>query len=48
LVAVVTEAARRRLRELCSRCKAQNGDSGTQRPLPCTTACPHDALSHSW
>lgn len=47
-VAVVTEAARRRLRELCSCCKAQNGDSGTQRPLPCTSACAYDAIIHSW
>lgn len=48
LVAVVQERARRRLRELCANCKAQNGDDGTSRPLPCTLACPAGALSHSW
>ena len=48
MVAVVTETARKRLRELCSFCKDQNGTSGTEHTLPCTTACPQGALRHSW
>jgi ferredoxin len=49
LVAAVTEATRRRLRETCSPCKGQNGTGGTeQRSLPCTDACPEGALRHSW
>jgi ferredoxin len=48
LVAVVDEGARKRLRELCSVCKGQNGSGGTERPLPCTDACPGGALRHSW
>jgi ferredoxin len=48
MVAVVNEAARKRLRELCSVCKDQNGNSGTERRLPCTSACPEGALRHSW
>ena len=47
-VAVVTEPARRRLRELCSFCKGQNGSGGSERRLPCTAACPSGALRHSW
>jgi ferredoxin len=47
-VAVVTEGARKRLRELCSSCKGQNGGGGTQHKLPCTSACPAGALRHSW
>jgi len=47
-VAVVTEKARRRLRELCATCKSQNGDQGAVRSLPCTIACEAGALSHSW
>ena len=48
LVAVVTEDARRRLRELCSTCKAQSGSAGSQHKLPCTSACSAGALRHSW
>ena len=48
MVAVVTEAARKRLRELCSSCKAQNGSGASERKLPCTSACPESALRHSW
>ena len=48
LVAVVSESARKRLRELCSQCKGQNGAGGTQHRLPCTAACPGGALRHSW
>lgn len=48
LVAVVTERTRRRLREVCSSCKGQNGREGTPSRLPCTAACPAGALQHSW
>jgi Fe-S-cluster-containing dehydrogenase component len=48
LVATVAESSRRRLRELCSVCKAQNGSGGTERKLPCTDACPGGAIRHSW
>ena len=48
LVAIVSEGARKRLRELCSVCKGQNGSGGTQHNLPCITACPGGALRHSW
>jgi ferredoxin len=48
LVAEVTDAARRRLRELCSSCKGQNGSGGSEHKLPCTSACPQGALRHSW
>jgi Fe-S-cluster-containing dehydrogenase component len=45
-VAVVVESARKRLRELCSECKARG--SGADRELPCTSACRAGALRHSW
>ncbi len=48
LVAVVTEATRRRLRETCSPCKVPNGGESAERPLPCTDACQTGALRHSW
>jgi len=48
LVAIVTEAARKRLREVCSSCKGQNGNGGGQRDLPCTSACTAGAIRHSW
>ncbi len=49
MVAVVTDTARRRLRELCSVCKGQNGSGGTEeRRLPCTARCLEGALRHSW
>lgn len=48
LVAVVADSARKRLRELCSVCKGQNGSGSTERPLPCTLACSGAALRHSW
>ena len=47
-VAVVGEKARKRLRELCAPCKAQDGGGGNERGLPCTHACPAGALRHSW
>ena len=46
--AVVAEKARRRLRELCASCKAQNGGGGGKHRLPCTTACSGGAIRHSW
>jgi ferredoxin len=48
LVAVVDEHSRKRLRELCSLCKGQDGGGGSQRKLPCTDACRAGALRHSW
>jgi ferredoxin len=45
-VSVVVETARRRLRELCSMCKAQS--AGADSGLPCTSACSRGALKHSW
>ena len=48
LVAVVVERARKRLRELCSACKGQNGGSSAGQRLPCTDACEAGALQHSW
>lgn len=48
LVAVVAEAARKRLRDLCAVCKGQNGAGGTEHKLPCTAACSAGALRHSW
>ena len=48
LVAVVVEKTRKRLRELCSACKGQNGSGRSEKILPCTDACPNGALRHSW
>jgi len=49
MVAVVAETMRRRLREACSACKGQNGAGGTaDRKLPCISACPGNAIRHSW
>ena len=48
LVAVVTEKARKRLRDLCAACKSRNGCGGMEHKLPCTLACPVGALRHSW
>lgn len=48
LVAVVAEQARKRLRELCAPCKGRNGNGQGERRLPCTDACPADAIRHSW
>jgi len=47
-VAVVVESARKRLRELCSDCKAKEAGAGAEAVLPCTSACPGGALRHSW
>jgi len=47
-VAVVAESARKRLRELCSECKAQATGGTVEVVLPCTGACPDGALRHSW
>ena len=43
-VAVIIEAARRRLKERCAGCKPTGG----RDRLPCTTACRPGAISHSW
>lgn len=49
MVAIVAEGSRKRLREACAACKGQNGGSGSgERKLPCTSACPGNALRHSW
>ena len=48
VVASVTPDARKRLRELCAVCKAQNGGGIEGRLLPCTSACPTGAIRHSW
>lgn len=55
-VAIVVETARKRLRELCSDCKAK-GESAADGAgaaddassgLPCVSACAAGALTHSW
>ena len=48
LVAVVTETARKRLREACAPCKGRNGDGAAKRQPPCASACPAGAIRHSW
>jgi ferredoxin len=47
-VAVVVETARKKLRELCSECKAKGAAEGVVSLLPCTGACSGGALKHSW
>jgi ferredoxin len=55
-VAVVLEGARKRLRELCSSCKAKQAEPDAEAGqvasgrsgLPCVSACPEGALRHSW
>ncbi len=47
-VAAVAEGARKRVRELCSECKAGGGGGGVQPALPCAEACSAGALRHSW
>jgi hypothetical protein len=47
-IAVVVEGTRKRLRELCSACKGQDGGGVTRQELPCTSACAGGALRHSW
>lgn len=47
-VAIVSEKARKRLRELCATCKGQNGSGASPDRLPCTAACSAAAIRHSW
>jgi len=42
--AAVKEEHRKKLKYDCAPCKPVAGRS----PLPCVTACPQDAISHSW
>lgn len=40
----IDEGERKKLKYACAACKP-----GAKRPpLPCVTACPFDAISHSW
>jgi ferredoxin len=48
LVAVVSDQARKRLRDLCSACKGRNGGGEAEHRTPCTLACPLGAIRHSW
>jgi len=43
-MAAVTEAHRKRIKYSCSVCKPDSNYSS----LPCTSACPTAAISHSW
>ena len=43
-VAIVGEAERNKIKYACAPCKPH----GDRPPLPCITACPLDAISHSW
>ena len=43
-VAVVADDRRKQLNYLCGPCKP----ASDRPPLPCMTACPHDAIEHSW
>ncbi|MHC4218694.1 MAG: ferredoxin [Planctomycetota bacterium] len=43
-VAAVTEGMRHKLKYGCASCKPVTD----RPPLPCVTACPADALEHSW
>ena len=43
-VALVVEAARKKLALRCAVCKPNQN----RPPLPCLAACPKDALKHSW
>ncbi len=42
--AIVTESVRNRIKYVCAPCKPSIG----RPPLPCVTACPGNAISHSW
>jgi NAD-dependent dihydropyrimidine dehydrogenase PreA subunit len=44
MVAVVTEAHRKKVKYTCGPCKSAGGDSVE----PCHAACPTDAIGHSW
>jgi len=43
-VMVVKDEIRKMLKYVCSECKP----SVNRLPLPCVTACPYDAITHSW
>ena len=43
-VVAIDDMKRKRLKEECSACKPSSG----RPPLPCVTACPYKALTHSW
>ncbi len=43
-VCAVREEHRNQIRDSCAPCKAAGG----QDSLPCTGACPYQALQHSW
>jgi Fe-S-cluster-containing hydrogenase component 2 len=43
-VAVVDDQKRRKLKYECAACKP----SMQRPPLPCVSACPFDAVEHSW
>jgi ferredoxin len=44
LVAIVTEAQRKRLKYTCAPCKPDHD----RPPLPCRQACEPAAIAHSW
>ena len=44
LVVVVKEEHRKNLKYVCAPCKPMSGP----RDLKCQTACPSDAITHSW
>jgi len=44
MLAVVTEAQRKKIKYTCMPCKPVSG----KRELPCVLACPTQAISHSW
>ena len=43
-VAAVADEHRNKISDSCAPCKSARGAT----PLPCVTACPNSALSHSW
>jgi Fe-S-cluster-containing hydrogenase component 2 len=44
VVMMVKEEFRKNLKYVCSQCKPKV----SRPPLPCVTACPYDAIKHSW
>ena len=43
-VVAVTEQHRKKLKYSCAQCKPTGGAT----PPPCVTACPQEAITHSW
>jgi ferredoxin len=43
-VAKITEAHRKKIKYSCNQCKPVHN----RPPLPCITACPKNAIAHSW